>query len=132
MGVVASVVRNVATMASTSARPTPCASARSLARWMTGPSAIGSENGTPSSITSAPPPTSACMSGTALAGVGSPAVTKGISAFRASRRSVSKVAAIRDIGRLELDAELLCDGVHVLVAAPGEVDEQDLLLGQPR
>ena len=31
-----------------------CASARSEARWITGPSAIGSENGTPSSITSAP------------------------------------------------------------------------------
>ena len=34
--------------------PTPRASAFSPAFWITGPSAIGSENGTPSSITSAP------------------------------------------------------------------------------
>ena len=34
--------------------PMPRASARSPAFWITGPSAIGSENGTPSSITSAP------------------------------------------------------------------------------
>ena len=40
-------------MSSTSRRRVPCASARSLERCTTGPSAIGSENGTPSSITSA-------------------------------------------------------------------------------
>ena len=39
-------------------------SARSDARWITGPSAIGSENGTPSSMMSAPASTSACISGT--------------------------------------------------------------------
>ena len=39
---------------STPAKLVPCCSARSLARWMTGPSATGSLNGTPSSITSAP------------------------------------------------------------------------------
>ena len=69
-----SVARNAATIASTSARPTPCASARSEARWITGPSAIGSENGTPSSITSAPALTSACMIGTVAVGAGSPEV----------------------------------------------------------
>ncbi len=42
---------------------------------MTGPSAIGSENGTPTSITSAPAVTSADMIGTVAAGDGSPAVT---------------------------------------------------------
>ena len=36
------------------ARLPPAASARSIARWIDGPSADGSENGTPSSITSAP------------------------------------------------------------------------------
>ena len=55
--------------------PTPSASACSLARWITGPSAIGSENGTPSSIASAPPATSACMIGTVSAGAGWPEVT---------------------------------------------------------
>ena len=44
------------------------------ARWITGPSAIGSENGTPSSIRSAPPRSSASTSGTVASGVGSPAV----------------------------------------------------------
>ena len=37
----------------------PRASARSEARWMTGPSARGSENGKPSSIASAPDSTAA-------------------------------------------------------------------------
>ena len=65
---------NSATMPSTSDRPTPCFSARSPARWITGPSAIGSENGTPSSMMSAPASTSPCISGTVSAGCGSPAV----------------------------------------------------------
>ena len=53
----------------------PRASARSLAFWITGPSAIGSENGTPSSIMSAPPAASACMISGVASANGSPAVT---------------------------------------------------------
>jgi hypothetical protein len=53
----------------------PRASAASFARWMTGPSAIGSENGTPSSIASAPQATIACISGTVISRPGWPAVT---------------------------------------------------------
>src|SRR5690606_26143711 len=49
---------------------------------MVGPSAMGSENGTPSSITSAPAATSACITGTVASSDGSPAVTKGINALR--------------------------------------------------
>ena len=41
-------------MPSTPRRVAPDASARSVARWITGPSASGSENGTPISRTSAP------------------------------------------------------------------------------
>src|SRR5688500_14411658 len=70
------------------------------------------------------------MSATAEAGVGSPAVMNGISALRPSRRSVSNVAAIRDT--LEIDAELQGDGMHVLVSATRQIDEQDALLRQPR
>src|SRR5215216_7461840 len=110
---------------------TPCLSARSLERWMMGPSAIGSENGTPSSITSAPPATSACMSGTVACGDGSPAVMNGISALRPPRRSESKVEAIRDIYS-KLHARLLGDGMHVLVAAAREIDEQNAILRQAR
>jgi hypothetical protein len=57
------------------ASETCCASARSEARWITGPSAIGSENGTPSSSTSAPAATSDCMIGSVDASDGSPVVT---------------------------------------------------------
>ena len=53
----------------------PRASARSLAFWTTGPSAIGSLNGTPSSITSAPAATIARMICGVVSACGSPAVT---------------------------------------------------------
>ena len=98
IGVIASSSRNAATMVRTSSRPTPLASARSDARWTTGPSAIGSENGTPSSITSAPAEVSARISGTVAASEGSPAVMYGISAARPAPRSLSKVASMRFIG----------------------------------
>ena len=80
-------------MAKTSPGFTPLASARSLARWITGPSAMGSENGIPSSIASAPAATSLCIIATVIDGSGSPAVMNGINAAR-SPRSFSKVCAI--------------------------------------
>ncbi len=54
--------------------PMPLASARSEAFWITGPSAIGSENGTPSSITSAPARAIASMISALASANGSPAV----------------------------------------------------------
>ena len=69
-----SVSRKRRTMSSTRVRLTWCLSARSQAAWITGPSAMGSENGTPSSSRSAPASTSACISGTVTSGCGSPAV----------------------------------------------------------
>ena len=62
-------------MASTCGRPMPRDSARSLAFWMTGPSAMGSLKGTPSSMMSAPPSASACMISGVASAKGSPAVT---------------------------------------------------------
>ena len=50
-------------------RPMPRASARSLAFWITGPSAIGSLNGTPSSMMSAPAAAIARMIGDRAVGV---------------------------------------------------------------
>jgi hypothetical protein len=73
--VVASVARKARTISSTCAVLMCLSSARSLARWITGPSAIGSENGTPSSITSAPAATMPCISSTVTSAYGSPAVT---------------------------------------------------------
>ena len=71
------------------------ASARSLARWITGPSAIGSEKGTPSSMMSAPALTISCMAGTVKPGLGSPAVMNGISALRPACLRLSSVLVIR-------------------------------------
>lgn len=68
---------------------------------MVGPSAIGSENGTPSSITSAPARTSACITGTVASNDGSPAVMKGISALRPLARSSAKQESIRRMKSLE-------------------------------
>src|SRR5206468_3604806 len=52
----------------------PAASARVPARWTTGPSASGSENGTPSSTTSAPRWAASTTSRRVSASEGSPAV----------------------------------------------------------
>ena len=71
----ASRARNPRTASSTCRVPMPRDSARSDAFWMTGPSAIGSENGTPSSITSAPPAASASMMSTVASANGSPQAT---------------------------------------------------------
>lgn len=49
---------------------------------MTGPSAMGSEKGTPSSIMSAPPASIASMSGTVASAVGKPAVRNVTNALR--------------------------------------------------
>ena len=110
--------------------PTPCFSARSPERWITGPSAIGSENGTPSSITSAPRSTSACISGTVSEGCGSPAVMYGISALRFA--CAQRLEAARDARHQSSMPDALGDGVHVLVAAAGEIDQQDRVLRHRR
>ena len=62
------------TSSSTLARVTPAASARWVARWITGPSASGSENGMPSSMTSAPRRAASTTSFRVIASDGSPAV----------------------------------------------------------
>src|SRR5688572_32922568 len=65
---------------------------------MTGPSAIGSENGTPSSMTSAPAAASACITGTVASSDGSPAVTNGTRALRPWALSEAKRELMRFIG----------------------------------
>src|SRR5215813_5747532 len=150
MGVDESSRRNVATIASTSFMPTLCASARSEARWITGPSAIGSEKGTPSSIKSAPASTSACSRGTVTVGEGSPAVTYGISAVPPELRRRAKQASMRFMRQYacnrrlrptrrialrtaeEMEPGAISDRRHVLVAAPGEIHEQDSVACQRR
>ena len=90
-------LRKVFTISSTADRSTCFAMALSLASCITGPSAIGSENGTPSSRTSAPAATSACISGTVQDGSGSPAVINGINNLRPAFPAWSKQVSIREL-----------------------------------
>src|SRR5690606_35867885 len=133
IGVVSSDSRKARTTASTSASFTPCASARSLARWIVGPSAIGSENGTPSSMMSAPAATHWRRTSSVTARVGNPTVMEGISALRPAARSRSKVATMRGfIGTTsELDAGTPGHGVHVLVSPARKIDQDELVGRHP-
>src|ERR1700687_1593195 len=121
-------LRNSFASASTSRSPTPWARARSEERWMTGPSAIGSDNGNPSSIKSATAATSAWRIATVRCGVGSPAVTNGMSAGRPRARNFSNTAAIRlTAERSKDDSGGFRHSVHVLVAASGQIHEEGLV-----
>ena len=71
----------------------PPASARVAAAWMTGPSASGSENGTPSSTRSAPASAQARPIATEASRSGKPPIRYGISAARPA--DASNAAAIR-------------------------------------
>src|SRR5487761_2251442 len=100
---------------------------------MVGPSAMGSENGTPNSRMSAPPETMACIVGTQSARLGSPTEKKGISALRPARASRSNVAGIRDKSNsLERNAATFGNRGHILVAPTGKVDQQNLFLSHGR
>ena len=73
----------------------PALSARSPAAWIAGPSAIGSVNGMPSSITSAPAFGSALRIASAVLASGSPAVRKVTSPARPSRLRSAKRVSMR-------------------------------------
>src|SRR5436309_6366728 len=95
----------------------PAASARSVARWMTGPSASGSENGTPTSSRSAPARSSARRISPERSRSGSPAVVYVTSPGRCSARRRRNASPIR---------KALLHRLHVLVAASRQVHENDL------
>ena len=59
----------------------PAESARTFALWITGPSAVGSENGIPSSIRSAPPSAIARTAFAVVSRSGSPQVINATNAF---------------------------------------------------
>src|SRR5471030_2409830 len=111
--------RTFAIIASDARRLPPAAIARSVARWITGPSASGSENGTPTSRTSAPARSSALRISAERGRSGSPAVVYVTSPGRFSARSRANVFAIR-----LLSGKSLLHRLHVLVAAPGQIHEQ--------
>src|SRR5687767_3491172 len=92
---------------------------------MTGPSASGSENGTPISRTSAPALSRRLMMSADRCRSGSPAVTYVTRPVRPSLRSCVKRSSIRDMRAFLED---LLHAVDVLVAAARQVDEQDRVL----
>src|SRR5580765_7955595 len=67
--------------------PTPWRRAHSEARWMSGPSAIGSENGTPTSTASAPARSTARSSSSVRSSDGNPAVRYGIKPVAVAREA---------------------------------------------
>ena len=95
-GVASSVARKARTASSVPASVAPFSSARSPAAWIAGPSAIGSVNGMPSSIRSAPAAGSALRMASAVAPSGSPDMVKvtrpaRFACFSASKRRTMRV-----------------------------------------
>ena len=102
----------------------PAFSARSAAAWIGGPSAIGSVNGMPSSMRSAPAPGSACEDGERRRGIriaGHHEGDEGGAAFGLAARR-SGVDTVR-VAHSMRHPQVLGDGEDVLVAAAGEVGD---------
>ncbi len=87
-------------------------SARTSAFCMTGPSAMGSENGIPSSIRSAPAAAMARTSFSVVSMSGSPQVTKGMNALRENTLFMTASESIMDV-----PPSVSGDGRDVLVPA---------------
>src|SRR4051812_3027569 len=113
--------RTFAIVASAVRRLPPAASARSVARWITGPSASGSENGTPTSSTSAPARSSAFRISADRGRSGSPAVVNVISPGRPSARRRTNVSSIRE--PLRRAAKGLLHRVDILVSTTRQVHQ---------
>src|ERR1051326_4875189 len=91
---------------------------------MTGPSAIGSLNGTPSSISVAPAFDNAISSCSVVARSGSPAVINGMRPFFPCCFKLAKTSAMRPkLLRLQNFAY----GIYVLVSASGKVHDYYLI-----
>src|SRR6056297_1282444 len=127
IGVSVASWRNVRTMSNTRSRVMPPSSARWQAFWITGPSAMTSENGTPSSSRSAPPATSRCSTGTVVSGDGCPAVMYGIRPGRPVSASSAKRRSMRFVMTSDLDTFQIGNGVDVLVTAAGHVHQHGLV-----
>src|SRR5262245_55161430 len=108
-GVSSSAWRKARTIASVFFSVCPALSARCDDAWIAGPSAIGSVNGMPSSITSAPAFGSALMSASEVSPSGSPAVRNVTSAARPCAFSSAKRVSIRvvtDVPQTSLGSSL--------------------------
>src|SRR4030042_1637094 len=92
---------------------------------MVGPSARGSEKGTPNSRMSAPRAAISRARARVVARSGSPAVIKGIRAFSPLALSCLNTLSMRLTGHLHSFGHC----VHVLVTPAGEVDDNDVIGG---
>src|SRR5271163_3180298 len=126
--------RSSLTIESIAAIDAPAPRPRALARWLAGPSAIGSENGTPSSIRSAPRASSSSTSRRVVSRSGSPATMNGISAASPRARRSRNLRFILPAPAMSLHRhpEGLGDRAHILVAAAGQIHDHDLFLWQLR
>src|SRR4051794_9203049 len=109
---------------------TPPASAMSLAFWITGPSITGSEYGSSTSITSHPASAIATIEAMLPSTVGNPAGMQPTRTARPSARALPNTSLMltgslllprHDRLLLVEDAEVGARGVHILVAAAGQV-----------
>src|SRR5918994_2683971 len=101
---------------STPCNVAPAASARVPAAWITGPSASGSENGTPSSSRSAPASAHAAPIATVASRSGKPPIRYGIRAARPG--AAANAAAMLSVPEAKLGKDLR----EILVAASGQAD----------
>src|SRR5437870_982339 len=102
----------------------PWSSAVWVERWMVGPSARGSENGTPTSTKSAPAAATTRNASSDWSGVGNPAVRYGMSAARfapARPRMARQRAAIGCSDKVVTDVDAVFDGVGDLDDGAGIV-----------
>ena len=124
----------------------PACRARAEAAWITGPSAMGSENGMPNSMRSAPLRTAARTHSNVVAISGSPQVKKGMKALRrvkaeAMRRveassgdnAEAPDAAVPGPVRneplvMQILSSVAGNGRHIFVTAPRDRDDDDLVL----
>src|SRR5262245_10742424 len=122
-GVSGSPLRKARTIASVFLSVCPALSARCDDAWIAGPSAIGSVNGMPSSITSAPACGRALRIASEVSLSGSPAVRNVTSAARPWSFKVAKRVSMRVVmtGRAGL-AKSLGRSLAALLAPGGEPD----------
>ena len=108
------------TISNTLSVVTPPESALTLAPWITGPSAVGSENGIPSSIRSAPASYIAYTSCSVTSRDGSPQVMNGINAFPFSNISVILLF-------MDILPSVTCDCCAVFISSSGNGDDHNLV-----
>ena len=103
----------------------PAARARWSASWMTGPSAMGSLKGIPSSTNVAPASSMARISFFVVSRSGSPAVMKGANIFLCFCSTAANLL-------MNLPPQISGNGRHVFIAPSGQIYNDDFIFRQSR